>query len=62
MTVFILVNEHWEETDIEGVYLSLENAKASVPKGTWVRCGDGVELAGLKYGHRVTIQPHTVKD
>lgn len=61
MTVYIVILEHWEETDIDGVFESIESAKASVPSGVWVREGDGVALEGQRRGYRVTIQPYEVK-
>ncbi len=64
MTVFVVVSQHWDEATIEGVYDSLDSAKADNPPGrdcTWYDTDTGAFQTGLEYGWSVTAERFDVQ-
>lgn len=64
MTVYVVVKMHWDETDVLGVFATVEAAKQSQSValgGAWGRDGDGLSYSP-QYGHIITIHPFEVRD
>lgn len=66
MTVYVLVSECWESTTVEGVYATVEGAKAAyltLPGLEWraqPRQGS-FYVEGTPYGSNVFIEPYELK-
>lgn len=66
MTVFVVLDEHWDSTQILGIYGSAEAAMQAHPAPRdceWKRNAEvgAWWIDGLKYGTSVSIRPHTVQ-
>lgn len=62
MTVWIVQWSGWDDSEIEGVYASVDAAKLSQPGAEWREdsSGDFFE-AGLPFGQIRTIERHEIK-